>query len=311
MLAETISGSEKKFAEYMTSSAKAMGMKDTQFKNAHGLTEPGHYSTASDMAILARRLLYDFPDYYHLFGKTFTYVGDKKINNTNWKFLQTYKGADGIKTGFTNAAGFNLAASAERMSGRVIGIILGAEGSGERTKRMTEMLDIGFSKISNYSQVLPLAPIYLANKAKKKFFYLATLNDVPPLRENIKLLTNRATQFQNFNFEESLRPKIFLKPETGTLDLTVLQDLDGTFNEYRNKKDHKIHVGFYYTKSNAQADITKVMLSSIDTLNGSKTNIIEVVKDNLRGYALEFDGLTASQAMKSCARIRVVNADCF
>ena len=71
VLAEVISGTERKFAEYMTLSAKIMGMENTQFKNAHGLTEKGHYSTASDMAILARRLMMDFPEYYHLFGKMF------------------------------------------------------------------------------------------------------------------------------------------------------------------------------------------------------------------------------------------------
>ena len=311
VLAEAISGSEKRFAEYMTISAKAMGMKDTQFKNAHGLTEPGHYSTASDMAILARRLLYDFPDYYHLFGKTFTYVGNKKINNTNRKFLKTYKGADGIKTGFTNAAGFNLAASAERSSGRVIGIILGAEGSGERTKRMTEMLDIGFSKIDSFPKLLPLIPIYLEHLSKKNFPHLTLLKNVPPSRSSITFVTNVATQFREINFADSLRPEVFLKPVSTSLDLTVIKDLEGSFHSYTNKKDHQIHVGFYYTKSNAQADITKVMLSSIDTLSNSNTNIIEIVKDNLKGYALEFDGLTAPQAMKSCARMRVINVDCL
>ncbi len=311
VLAEAISGSEEKFAEYMTNSAEVMGMKDTQFKNAHGLTEPGHYSTASDMAILARRLLYDFPDYYHLFGKTFTYVGSKKINNTNWKFLKTYKGADGIKTGFTNAAGFNLAGSAERSSGRVIGIILGAEGSGERTKRMTEMLDIGFSKIGTFPKILPLAPINLEHLSKNNILYLSKLKDIPPERSNLALSTKFTTQIRKSNFSKSLRPKIFLKPESASLDLSVIKDLDTSYKTFRNSKDHQIQVGFYYTESNAQADMTKVMLSSIDTLGASKTNVVEVVKDNLKGYALEFYGLTAPQAMKSCARIRVIKVDCF
>ena len=98
----------------MTRTAKALGMSRTTFRNAHGLTESGHLSTARDMTTLGRHLLYDFPQYYNLFSRTSTHAGIKTVNNTNRRLLAAYRGADGIKTGYTRAAGFNLVASAER-----------------------------------------------------------------------------------------------------------------------------------------------------------------------------------------------------
>ena len=309
-LAEAISGSELKFAEYMTRSAKLMGMENTRFKNAHGLTEKGHYSTASDMAILARRLYTDFPDYYHLFGKNFTYVRDLKIKNTNWKFLKSYRGADGIKTGYTNAAGFNLAASAERGSERVIGVILGAKGSGERTKRMIEMLNIGFSNLENYPYKDPLSPINLDNLLNSGSLGVLVAAHIPPPRPNLNFSIDSVDFSAISNVSKIDRPQIFLIPKSFSPDTEITNEIESSFKVYSQKRDHFIQVGFYYTKSNAKGDITKVILSSIDTLKESQTNIVPVIRQKEKGYSLEFDGLTSAQALKSCARIRVNKINC-
>ena len=100
-IAEAISGSEAKFARRMNRTAKAMGMSRTTFKNAHGLTERGHLSTARDMTILGRQLFYDYPDYYNLFSRVRVNAGGKTIYHTNRRLLSSYSGADGIKTGYT------------------------------------------------------------------------------------------------------------------------------------------------------------------------------------------------------------------
>ena len=113
-IGEAISGSEAAFARRMNRTAKALGMTRTTFKNANGLTEEGHLSTARDMTILGRHLLYDYPQYYNLFSRRSTSAGVKSVSNTNRRLLDAYRGADGIKTGYTRAAGFNLVASAER-----------------------------------------------------------------------------------------------------------------------------------------------------------------------------------------------------
>ena len=89
----------------MNQYARAMGMTNTTFRNANGLTRAGHMSTARDMATLGRRLVYDFPQYYNIFGRTSTSAGIATVRNTNRRVLEAYQGADGIKTGYTGRPG--------------------------------------------------------------------------------------------------------------------------------------------------------------------------------------------------------------
>jgi len=145
-MAEAISGSEAAFADRMTRTARALGMNDTTFKNAHGLTEAGHLSTARDMTTMGRALFYHFPAYYHLFSRNAVNAGGKTVYNTNRKLLAAYKGADGIKTGYTRAAGSNLVASAERGSERIIATMFGGSSSAARNARVAELLDMGFQR---------------------------------------------------------------------------------------------------------------------------------------------------------------------
>ena len=118
-LGEAVAGSEEAFAARMNAYARAMGLTNTTFRNANGLTREGHLSTARDMAVLGRRLIYDFPQYYNIFGRVSTSAGIATVRNTNRRMLESYPGADGIKTGYTKAAGFNLVSSAQRGDRRV------------------------------------------------------------------------------------------------------------------------------------------------------------------------------------------------
>ncbi|QIE42701.1 serine hydrolase [Rhodobacteraceae bacterium SC52] len=158
-LAEAISGSESAFSTRMTRTARALGMNDTTFKNAHGLTQSGHLSTARDMTTLGRALFYHFPDYYHLFSRRSADANGKTVYNTNRKLLNAYKGADGIKTGYTRAAGFNLVASAERGNKRIIATMFGGSSAASRNARVAELLDMGFSRAPNrVAEVRPVRP---------------------------------------------------------------------------------------------------------------------------------------------------------
>ena len=144
-IGDAIGGSQAKFAERMTRTARALGMNNSTFKNASGLTAKGHLSTARDMSILGRHLFYDFPQYYNIFSRRETDAGLTDVANTNRKFLDGYKGADGIKTGYTGPAGFNLTASAERGGVRLIGTVFGAASTPDRNAKMAKMLDRGFA----------------------------------------------------------------------------------------------------------------------------------------------------------------------
>lgn len=143
---ENLAKSERDFALKMTAKARAIGMTRTTFRNASGLPHRGQLSTARDMATLAVRLLNDFPQHYHYFStKMFHHKGLTHRNHN--KLLKTYKGVDGIKTGYIRASGFNLVASVERNGKRLIGVVFGGRTSKARNKHMASLLDKGFEKV--------------------------------------------------------------------------------------------------------------------------------------------------------------------
>ena len=161
-LGEAIEGSEAAFARRMNRTAKALGMTRTTFKNAHGLTEEGHLSTARDMTMLGRHLFYDYPEYYNLFSRVTADAGIKKVYHTNRRLLGDYRGADGIKTGYTRAAGFNLTASAERGGERIIATVFGGRSTASRNAKVAELLDLGFRQAPSRVAVnRPSKPAYM------------------------------------------------------------------------------------------------------------------------------------------------------
>ncbi len=145
-LGEHLSGSESAFARAMTAKARNIGMKDTTFKNASGLPDPGQVTTAHDMALLARYLIKNYPEYYPYFSTVnFSYNGVNHHNHN--RLLDKYAGMDGIKTGFINASGYNLVASAKRGNTRLIGVVFGGRSWQSRNAHMVELLDEGFANI--------------------------------------------------------------------------------------------------------------------------------------------------------------------
>jgi D-alanyl-D-alanine carboxypeptidase len=158
-MGDAIGGSEEGFARLMNQYARAMGMTNTTFKNANGLTRTGHLSTARDMSVLGRRLVYDFPQYYNIFGRTSTSAGIATVKNTNRRVLEAYAGADGIKTGYTKAAGFNVVSSAQRGDKRVIVAVFGGKSSGSRNAEAERLMDVGFAKMPASVRVTAPAPL--------------------------------------------------------------------------------------------------------------------------------------------------------
>lgn len=165
-IGDHVSGSESAFAARMNRTAKALGMTRSTFRNANGLTADGHLSTARDMTLLGRRLFYDFPEYYGIFSRITEDAGIAKVANTNRRFLEGYRGADGIKTGYTNAAGFNLTASAERGNKRLIATVFGGTSTAQRNARMVDLLDIGFGNAPATVRTSPPPPVALDQVAE-------------------------------------------------------------------------------------------------------------------------------------------------
>ena len=142
-IAEKISRTERQFAELMSKYAKKLHMYNTSFGNASGLPSKLNYTTSLDMIRLATSLLQDFPQYYHYFSlKQFNFRG-REINSHNY-FLTKYWGAEGLKTGFTSKAGFNLAATARRHEIRLVGVVTGIKNPNARYKHMEKLMNQAF-----------------------------------------------------------------------------------------------------------------------------------------------------------------------
>ena len=153
VLAEGLGGSEWAFAEQMSRKARELGMTSTVYRNASGLPNPDQYTTARDQAQLALSLYRDFPREYRYFATRQFYFRGSVIHNHN-HLLDWYEGADGIKTGYIGASGFNLAASAVRNGHRLIGVIMGGPSAGTRDREMAALLDRGFEEVGAGTNVL-------------------------------------------------------------------------------------------------------------------------------------------------------------
>ncbi|APE30709.1 D-alanyl-D-alanine carboxypeptidase [Halomonas aestuarii] len=147
VVAEALGGSEENFSRMMTDKARALGMEDTVFRNPNGLPDPGQVTTARDMAVLSRHLMRDFPQYYSHFSRTsFTWKG-KTISGHN-RLLDSYPGADGLKTGYIRASGFNVATSAVRDGRRLLTVVMGGFTAASRDAHTADLLDRGFQRAS-------------------------------------------------------------------------------------------------------------------------------------------------------------------
>jgi D-alanyl-D-alanine carboxypeptidase (penicillin-binding protein 5/6) len=152
-IGEKLGGSEEGFAALMTRKARSLGMMNTTFFNASGLPHAQQFTTARDMSTLGVALMRDFPKEYELFAtKSFKFRG-KTINGHN-NLMYRYKGMDGIKTGYTNASGFNLVSAVEHNGRRVIGVVMGGRTAASRDKIMERLIDANIKKASSGEQLL-------------------------------------------------------------------------------------------------------------------------------------------------------------
>lgn len=150
-MGEHIGGTESHFAAMMTQRAKELGMTRTRFKNASGLHHPDQVSSARDMAVLSRTLIRNYPQQYKYFStRNFSYNGANHHNHN--RLMETYKGMDGIKTGYIGPSGFNLAASAVRGNHRLIAVVFGGRTTASRNAHVAELLDRGFAKLGTTSK---------------------------------------------------------------------------------------------------------------------------------------------------------------
>ncbi len=181
-IAENLGDSEGHFADLMTAKAHALGMTHTHFANASGLPDRDNYSSAGDLALLARHLAYDFPQYFHYFSTpSFTFRGHTWETHDN--LIGKYDGADGIKTGYTVMSGFNLASSVVRDGTHVIGVVMGGRTARRRDAEMVRLLNDTFARAQQQPTLLARAEVpWLALAAGKKPSPVIAGFDIAPVQ---------------------------------------------------------------------------------------------------------------------------------
>ena len=286
-LGESISGSEKKFIDDMNKTAKKMGMNSTRFKNAHGLTEIGHYSTARDMLVLARRLMLDFPEYFNIFSRLETSASGKIIRNTNHKFLRQYRGASGIKTGYTNASGHNLAASAKRGDKQLIGIIIGTSSSSKRAKKVIELFDDAFKVIPREKKISKLIPLNLEKILTSSRTVTVTIPLAKPKSLEAIITFEREERMNDLNERHN---KISIQSIS--------------------KDDVNVQIGMYKSILSAEKDMPDILLLNIDLLADVDNASIKIKKNNEKNYSIFVSKINYALAENLCVRTRSQETAC-
>ncbi len=236
-LAEKIGGTESRFAQMMTSRAQSIGMKNTRFRNASGLPDSRQITTARDMATLARYMLQRYPHYYRYFStRNFNYNG-KSYRNHN-RLLDSYKGMDGFKTGYINASGFNLVASARQNNRRLIGVVFGGRSSASRNAHMVEILDVGFKKAQNIRTAVVKSPPI---PKQKPMTQTASLNALPVI-STPPPIAQKNTSLTNNNYSTVLPSSGLTNAlETNQLGVAVINSPEPTIpNEWDSSKQTEI-----------------------------------------------------------------------
>ncbi|MGZ8415394.1 MAG: SPOR domain-containing protein [Methyloceanibacter sp.] len=299
-IAENVSGSEEAFAKLMTDTARRIGMRNTLFRNASGLPNDEQITTARDMAILSAHLIHDYPDYYAVFGtQYFTFKG-RKYRNHN-KLLLNNKGTDGIKTGYTRASGYNLAASVHRGDKHLIAVVLGGKTGSQRDTAMRALLDKNFAAASSTKPtaaqlVASLVTPTALPPVKKPAYALASATPAPAAR------TQAAASAEGDISEPALPLRASLtSSEPSPKSSAKRIQYSGAYH---------VQVGAYMTQDEAENRLGMVQQRAMDLLDGHLPFTASFMKDDKEWYRARFAGFSKSDAQAACAALKKISLDC-
>lgn len=319
---EHLAGSEKEFARQMTAKARALGMKNTTFRNAHGLPNADQRTTARDMAVLGVALLRDHPDYYGYFSRTkFSYRGVTYA--THNRVLGKLSGADGMKTGYIRASGFNLVTSAYRDGRRLVGVVLGGSSAATRDKTMVDLMTKAFKVKGGNGEVLVAKAPGSAAPAKAIAVAAAASADEAPVLSASKFDDSRAvaallpvvkpvTQADIDDLDTATAlaamSSVSLAPASGARidDQSVANVWDG------GDRFFGVQVGAYSKYSPAQKAAQNATAAVPDILADGRI-VIDQSKTGNGGslYRARVFGLTKDAAADACLALKKQRTDCL
>ena len=286
-MAEKIGGTESRFAAMMTMKAQQLGMSNTRYVNANGLPDNRQVTTAHDMATLTRAVLRDYPQYYSFFSQQeFSWRG-RTYYNTN-HLLGKMPGVDGLKTGFTNAAGFNLAASAMRNGHRLIAVVMGGSSGAARNANVEGLLLTGFDVLQrrDRGEKIQFAQNYFSSAPAT---YAVGRPEAEDGVDAIDLVLTRNTS----------RPIAVSNPPP--VVRAVAQAAAP-----RDQRDWWVQVGEFRSRGAAISQIeamSRKFARLFDAAEGS-------VEGGRRAYRARFFGLTETAAREACSTVKSRGIPC-
>ncbi len=337
-IAEALGGTEAHFAEMMNAKARALGMRDTFYHNASGLPDRLQITTARDLAVLARHLAYDFPQYFHFFAtKDFVYHGAHYFGYDN--VLKTYPGADGMKTGYTAASGFNLVTSVMRNGSQIIGVVMGGRTAQRRDMEMVRLLNDTFDRIAQNPTLVARGPVPWQTVAANTPTTLPP--DVLPATNSVVAQADARGSYSGADDEESAEmrpdaaypaenvitpeprpqpavvasyrpnepvrtlPKPVLRPDIGEGD-------SGTMMASLGMHDWTIQIGAYTDIGQARAQLAAYAEKSMDVLGQAQRIVVPFQSiDGHLLYRARFGPFLEREARQVCARLTERGQTCF
>jgi D-alanyl-D-alanine carboxypeptidase len=323
-IAEHLAGSETGFARLMTNKAQMLGMTHTTFRNANGLPDPKQRTTARDMATLSVALIRDFPQYYGYFKRTsFKYHGVRFSGHN--KLLKSFKGYDGIKTGYIRASGFNLASSAERDGRRLVVVVLGGKSPSMRDRQVADLLSLGFKSQRGTGMLLAAkAPaggqVKAAAPAPGETVAESVVEDV------IANILIKPAQAEAATDEDEDSPALALaglkgltpllkpgtRPKVVTIATASAPDSQATTVVWNPEGNYGIQVGAY-SKYNAAQKAAQTAAKSEARLLADARIVIDTQKMNNGGklYRARVAGLSKTDAQTACRNLKAKRTDCL
>lgn len=300
-LAEKLGGTESRFAELMTLRARELGMNNTRFVNASGLPDSRQVTTARDLAILSRAVMRDYPQYYSFFStRSFTYRGQTMRNHN--KLLGQMPGVDGIKTGFTNASGFNLAASAVRDGHRLIAVVLGGSSGAWRDDNVEDLLLTGFNVIKRrgMGEKITIAQSMFDPQSAGGYKILrAPIEQGDANQDGMTIqLTNNPSAGTKYAALTPMKP--VANPPTKTV---------ATVKTVKAPKgDYVVQVGAFKQKTQAQTHLSAITKRFGKVLSDGDGEITGKV-DGF--YRVRYVGFTQDDAREACKALRAKAQSCL
>jgi D-alanyl-D-alanine carboxypeptidase len=304
-IAENLAGTEQNFARVMTRKAQELGMMSTLFRNASGLPNDEQVTTARDMAVLAQHLIRDFPEYYGCFQTRYFAYHGRSYRNHN-RLLFGYKGTDGIKTGYTRAAGFNLTASVRRDDKHLVAVVLGGRTGGQRDAAMRALLDQSFPKaVAGRPRPVETAPLVARLETP------APPAPPPPVAKKRVFARASAGSAEPASFSDDSDVQVAAKPAAApAAEMPADPMPTGPTTSSTASGPYHVQVGAFTSQAEAESRLGEVRGRASSVLDGHQPIAVVFQKDDTQWYRARFAGFSQDGAKNTCAQLKRMSFEC-